>query len=104
MAKHNLQELDSGQLDMMWRFMQLGGIEASKHDVEALIKHTDALRQAMVQKTGGQEKYSPEEYIPLEDIGTYVNLIAVECLALRASGALEKMLTMDALFEGDEDG
>ena len=53
-GKHNLKDLDAGQLEFMWDMMKLRKGGASKNDVQALKGYLDAIRQAMVQMTGGE--------------------------------------------------
>lgn len=49
MAKHNLRELDEGQLQMMWNFLKLQRKNTcTKEDVKMLKEHIDIIRQAMV--------------------------------------------------------
>ena len=91
MAKATIENLDTGQLDLMWSMMQLGGIKASNTDVDKLIKHSDMVRQALIQKTAWQRSNDPREYVSFDDLGTYINLIVCEVLALRISGRLERM-------------
>lgn len=91
MAKPTLENLDSGQLDLMWSMMQLGGINASNTDVDKLIEHADIVRQALIQKTAGQRSNDPRNYVNFDDLGTYINLIICEVLALRITGRLERM-------------
>jgi len=91
MAKATIENLDTGQLDLMWSMMQLGGIKASNTDVDKLIEHSDMVRQALIQKTAGQRSNDPREYVSFDDLGTYINLIVCEVLALRISGRLERM-------------
>ena len=52
--KHDLENLDAGQLDFMWSMMRLRKGGATKNDVQALKGYLDAIRQAIVQKTGGE--------------------------------------------------
>lgn len=89
--KHNVRELDASQLDMMWNFLRIGGQRTDSKDVTHLIEAVDAVRQIMVQKTGGMRKDDPREYIDSRDLGTYINMIVCYCLALRLSGALDKL-------------
>ena len=53
MAKHTIEELDRGQLDLMWNFLKMGN---GKPNIAALKENLDALRQLKIQKTEGQEK------------------------------------------------
>ena len=90
-TKHDLRALDEGQLDHMWAFMRLRDGGAVKKDVLLLIQHLDAIRQAMVQKTGGEQSQSSTKSVAFSDIGTYVNLVVVQALWLRTTGALDKL-------------
>jgi hypothetical protein len=92
MPKAILKNLDSGQLDMMWSMLKLGGLKASTHDVQALINSTDYIRQAMIQKTAGQREDDAKDYVDFDDLQTHINILVCACLSLRASGALEKLM------------
>lgn len=88
MAKHSTYDLDMGQLDLMWNFLRYG---AQKPNVPALKDLCEQLRQAMIQKTGGQRKDDPENYVELTDIGTIINSIVIETMALYLSGKLDRL-------------
>ena len=88
MAKPTTKRLDEGQLEMMRNFLQMG---YQKADVATLKELCDRLRQAMIQKTGGQRKDDLAECIPWEDIGTIVSNIVIETMALYLSGALDRL-------------
>jgi hypothetical protein len=96
MAKSTLQNLDSGQLDLMWSMLQLGGIKADDHDVDKLIEYADKIRQALIQKTAGQRSNDPNGYVSFDDLGTYINLLVLEVLTLRVGGRLEMMYKEDS--------
>ena len=89
--KHNIGSLDKGQLDLMYSFMKLRKGGALKSDVRTLKENLDAIRQAMIQMTGGEQSYSTADSVPLSDIGTYVNIAVVAALWLRVTGALDKL-------------
>ncbi len=91
MPKAILKNLDSGQLEMMWSMLKLGGLKASTHDVQAMINSADYIRQALIQKTGGQRSDDPNGYVDFDDLQTHINILVCACLSLRASGVLEKM-------------
>ena len=91
MPRSTLENLDLGQLDLMWSMLKLGGIEADNGDVDKLIEYADKIRQAMVQKTAGQRFNDPRGYVCFEDLGTYINLLVLEVLTLRIGGRLELM-------------
>ena len=88
MAKITTKWLDDGQLDFMWNFLRVGYQRAN---IPALKELCNQLRQAMIQKTGGQKKDDPAEYINSADIGTIVNSIVIETMALYLSGELDKL-------------
>lgn len=90
-GKHNLKDLDAGQLEFMWDMMKLRKGGASKNDVQALKRYLDAIRQAMVQMTGGEQTCSDSVSVPLSDVGTYINMAIVAALWLRVTGALDKL-------------
>ena len=56
--KHDLENLDAGQLEFMWSMMRLRKGGATKNDVQTLKGYLDAIRQAMVQMTGGEQACS----------------------------------------------
>ena len=88
MAKPTVKRLDEGQLELMWNFLRMGH---QKPNIPALKELCDQLRQAMIQKTGGQRKDDPKEYVPLDDIPTIVNSIVIETMALHLSGGLDRL-------------
>ena len=92
MTKHTIKELDAGQLDMMWQFIMMGG---QKSNIPALKENCDLLRQLMIQKTAGQRKDDPNNYVSFDDFGTICNCIVMEAMCLYLSGDLDKL-------EGDE--
>ena len=91
MAKAILKNLDSGQLDMMWSMLKLGGLKASKGDIEALIESTDFIRQALIQKTAGQRTDDAKGYVDFDDLQTHINILVCSCIALRASGVFDRL-------------
>lgn len=88
MAKHSTYDLDMGQLEVMWNFLRFG---AQRPNVPALKGLCEQLRQAMVQKTAGQRKDDPENYVEFSDVGTIVNSIVIETMALYLSGGLDRL-------------
>ena len=88
MAKATVKRLDEGQLDIMWSFLRAG---MAKSNIPALKEHCDMLRQMMIQKTAGQRADDPNGYVSFDDIGTIVNCIVIEAMALRLSGALDRL-------------
>ena len=92
MTKPTVENLDAGQLDLMWQFLQLGKIKPSASDVHCMIENVDAVRQMLIQKTGGNRKNDPEYYISSNDMGTHINLIVISALSLRISGVLDDLL------------
>lgn len=92
MAKHNLRELDNGQLQAMWNFLKLQRKNTcTKEDVRILKEHLDIVRQAMVQKTAGQRDTDLDTYVDFVDIGTYINFVVIEVLQLRIHGGLDAL-------------
>ena len=89
--KHDLENLDAGQLDFMWSMMRLRKGGAAKNDVQALKGYLDAIRQAIVQMTGGEQAQSSSASVPLSDVGTYINMAIVGTLWLRVTGALDDL-------------
>ncbi len=98
-VKHDLDELDAGQLEFVWSMLRLRKSGAVKDDVRTLIRNLDAVRQGIVQMTGGEQSQSGAKSVVFSEIGTYVNLAIVSALWLRTTGALDKLI--DLLPESD---
>ena len=88
MAKNTIEELDRGQLELMWNFLKMGN---GKPNIAALKENLDALRQLMIQKTAGQSKYQKSYEIEFEDLGTIINCIVIETMQIYLSGGLDKL-------------
>ena len=88
MAKDTIEELDRGQLELMWSFLKMGN---GKPNIAALKENLDALRQLMIQKTGGQEPYRKSHEITMNDLDTIINCIVIETMQLYLSGGLDKL-------------
>jgi len=86
MTKHTVKELDAGQLDLMWHFLQMG---YQKSNIPALKEHCDLLRQALIQKNAGQR--DDRNYVDFKDIGTIINCIVIETMCLYLSGDLDRI-------------
>lgn len=85
-----VKNLDMGQLDFMWNFLKMGH---QKANIPALKGLCDQLRQAMIQKSGGQESYRKAYEIDIEnEICTICNSIVIETMCLYLSGALDKLV------------
>lgn len=95
------KELDAGQLEVMWNFLKIGEHKAGTKDVERLKENLDSLRQLLIQKTGGQDKYKKEYEVSVQDTGTIVNIIAMQTMYLYLSGALDKL--SELLKDGEKD-
>lgn len=92
MGKHTIKELDEGQLEMMWNFLRFDKKqENTKEDVRAMKRNLDIIRQAIVQKTGGQRGDDPKEYVPLADVATYINFVVLDAMDLYLHGGLDKL-------------
>ena len=89
MAKRTVKELDEGQLEFMWNFLKMGG--GMKPNIGELKKYLDLLRQAMIQKSAGQEEYSKSDDVNFNDLGTIINIIVIEIMALYLSGKLDEL-------------
>lgn len=89
MAKRTTKELDEGQLEYMWNFLKMGG--GMKPNIGELKHFLDLLRQAMIQKSAGQEGYSKSGDTDFKDLGTIINVIVIETMALYLSGGLDKI-------------
>ena len=91
-TKPTVQDLDMGQLDLMYSFLQVGHQRAN---IPALKDLCDQLRQAMIQKTAGQRSDDPKQYVPFANIGTIVNSIVIETMCLYLSGELDRLEARD---------
>lgn len=89
MAKPTVKRLDEGQLEAMWNFLRMGYQE--KPHIPTLKQHLDAIRQMLIQKTAGQERYSTNEAISFDDLQTHINCVVIETMCLYLSGALDKL-------------
>lgn len=87
------EKLDSGQLDLMWSFLQFTGNGARKEDVDELKDLLDQLRTAMIQKSGGQPGRDPKTKgaVDFDDIPTIINSIIIVTMQLYLSGGLDKL-------------
>lgn len=94
MKEFSVRKLDEGQLDMMFNPLRMG---YQKANIPVLKEHLDAIRQAMIQETGGNRENDPPYYTKHEDIGTHINCVVVEAMCLYLSGELDKL-------EGDTNG
>lgn len=88
MAKATVENLDKGQLGLMWNFLKMG---SGKPNIPVLKEHLDALRQLLIQKTGGEQSCSKEFEIPFEDADTIINCIVIETMQIYLSGGLDKL-------------
>lgn len=87
--KRTPEELDRGQLEMMWDMLMMG---KPKSNIPALKELLDDLRQAMIQKTSGDNpSHTNSHYVPLSDVGSIVNMIAIESMCLYLSGDLDRI-------------
>ena len=91
-SHYNVKNLDAGQLELMWNFLRMG---YQKANIPALKDLCGQLRQAMIQKTAGQRDDDPDFYTKFEDIGTIINSIVIETMALYLSGELDKLEEAD---------
>lgn len=88
MTKMTPEALDKRQLDLMWNFLSMG---QQRSNIPALKDLCEQLRQAMIQKTGGQRKDDSKDHVPFEDVGTIINCIVIETMCLYLSGELDKL-------------
>ena len=92
MPKPTLENLDAGQLDLMWQMLQLRKKNScTKSDVQELKKYLDCIRQLMIQKGGGQPDNPSTQkfYVNQDDLGTYINLAVLSALTLYVYGGLD---------------
>lgn len=88
--KYTTKELDGGQLEMMWNFLKLNPRNVCiKSDVRDLKNSLETIRQALIQKSAGQRKDQPKEYVDFRDLGTYINNAIVAALWLYVNGGLD---------------
>lgn len=87
------EKLDSGQLDLMWNFLQFTGDGARKEDVDELKGLLDQLGTAMIQKSAGQPGRDPKTKgaVDYNDIPTITNSIIIVTMQLYLSGGLDKL-------------
>lgn len=85
--------LDAGQLELMWNFLRFG--YQDKPHIPTLKEHLEAIRQAMIQKTGGNRPDDPPYYTDHDDIGTHINCVVIEAMCLYLSGELDKLEAQD---------
>ena len=88
MSKHNIKELDMGQLEIMWQFLKFKGKGISPNDVDALQHNLDVLREFMIKKTGRPETICGTEY-SMDDIGTVINIIVCTAMRIYLDGGLD---------------
>lgn len=99
--KNSIAELDAGQLDMMWNFLQIGC--KYKANIPVLKKHLDAIRQIMIQKTAGQRKDDAAHIESFDDLGTHINCVVIETMCLYLSGELDKIENQSLITAGKDD-
>ena len=85
--RRTVQELDEGQLDLMWQFLMMG---KQRPNIPILKEKCDLLRQMMIQKTAGQRNDKPND-VSFDDLGTICNCIVIETMCLYLSGALDNI-------------
>lgn len=89
---NKLTALEAGQLEFMWNFLKLRKENScTKQDVRVLKESLDKIRLALLQKTDGQRKTDNEQNnVNIEmDLGTYVNLVVIQSMALYIYGGLD---------------
>lgn len=89
--QNKLSELDAGQFDFMWNFLKLRKENScTKEDVRSLKENLDKIRLALVQKTAGQRRGDSESNsVNFGDLGSYVNFVVMDALALYIYGGLD---------------
>lgn len=89
--QNKLSELDAGQLAFMWNFLKLRKENScTKEDVRSLKENLDKIRLALVQKTAGQRRGDSESNsVNFGDLGSYVNFVVMDALALYIYGGLD---------------
>lgn len=89
---NKLTALEAGQLEFMWNFLKLRKENScTKQDVRDLKESLDKIRLALLQKTAGQTKNDNDRNsVNIEmDLGTYVNLVVIQSMALYIYGGLD---------------
>jgi hypothetical protein len=89
MAKHNIKELDAGQLELMWSFLKFGETKLELRDIKDLEENLNNIRQLMVQKTGGQPQYANACDLCINDLGTYINFVVIAAMRIFLAGGLD---------------
>ena len=76
----SIKALDAGQLDLMFNYLKMGH---QKPNVPALKENLEAIRQAMIQKTGGNRPDDPPYYTDHDDIAsTSTVLLSRQCVCI----------------------
>lgn len=88
MPKPTVENLDRGQLDLMWSFLKFGN---GKPNIAVLKENLDDLRQMMIQKSAGQEPYKQSHEIPFKNFETIINNVAIEAMQLYLGGGLDAL-------------
>lgn len=91
MSKRTITELDSGQLEFMWNFLQFKKHALSVADIEGIENNLNSIRQLMIQKTVGQKQYSTGEALDIADLGTYINFVVIYAMSIFLDGGFEKL-------------
>ena len=91
MSKQTITELDAGQLELMWSFLQFKKQALSLADIEGIENNLNSIRQLMIQKTAGQKQYSTGEALDLANLGTYINFVVIYAMSIFLNGGFEKL-------------
>ena len=89
MSNPCVKDLDAGQLDFMWNFLKFKGKDLSIHDIKGIKDNLDAIRQLMIQKTGGQKNYKKSYELDINDLGTYVNTVVIQAMSIYLCGGFD---------------
>lgn len=101
MAKHNIEELDRGQLDLMWNFLKFGETKLELQDIKDLEENLNNIRQLMVQKTGGQPQYANARDLRINDLGTYINFVVIAAMRIFLAGGLDILRGYSEVIEDE---
>ena len=77
------------QLGVMWQYLRFHSGKLSINDIEGLEQNLNVIRQLMIQKTGGQEKYAENGHIDFNDTYTCINNIVVYAMKIFLSGGFD---------------
>jgi len=91
MGKRTISELDAGQLELMWGFLQFKKRALSLSDIEGIESNLNSIWQLLIQKTAGQNQHSSKEALKYEDLGTYINNVVIYAMGIMLDGGFDTL-------------